>query len=448
MSVIVDGAAKGIANGNGLDTPLPAGLHTIIARKNSLALVSKIASGSERLLSVTFENAPTPGSLTILTDVDGVSFKLLHGTTTIHEGTSAAGKLDMADLPIGSYILQAKTSASAPANEQKLVITQGQNTTVSFHFKQKPALIPLRVRTSPGASILVDGKEAGTTGTNGVLLVSSLPAGSHRIEARRHGKAAVLDVNLVEGEDKAHVAELKLDAGEGTVSLQLNPANSDVTVYAANGKQVPVTGAHFDLPEGRYHFIARANGYIDRAEAVDVTAESSIPVNLVLSPITMDKAAPSITGWQSASWAIDAQNHTLVHSGPDISLYSAQSGHGRYMFSGSVGHAFLFSKPKVEWVAGYRDSNNYLLFSLDRTGLELFTIKAGKRLPNGNRIIFSQISKYQILFQVLPGHITTSLGDGHQWKLLSDWTGLPEDVDTGRFGFKGPVTLNSFSHTP
>ncbi|MDE1178241.1 MAG: protein kinase [Edaphobacter sp.] len=448
MSVIVDGDAKGIANGSGLDTPLSAGLHTIIARKNSVALVSKIVSGSERLLSVTFENAPTPGSLTVLTDVDGVGLKLLHGTTTIHEGTSVAGKLDIPDLPVGSYILQATTAASAPVNEQKLVITQGQNTTVSFHFKQKPALIPLRVRTSPGASILVDGKEAGTTGTNGVLLISSLPAGAHHIEARRHGKTAVLDVNLVEGDDKAHAAELKLDAGEGTVSLQLNPADSDVTVYAANGKQVPITGTHFDLPEGKYHFIARANGYIDRAEAVEVTAENSIPVNLALSLIAIDKAAPSITGWQSASWAIDAQSHALTHTGPDISLYSAQPGHGRYIFSGSVGHAFLFSKPKVEWVAGYRDSNNYLLFSLDRTGLELFTIKDGKRLPNGSRIIFAPVSKYQILLQVLPGHIVTSLGDGHQWKLLSDWTGLPDDVDAGRFGFKGPVTLNSFSHTP
>ncbi|WP_165419986.1 protein kinase domain-containing protein [Edaphobacter modestus] len=448
MSVTVDGAARGITNSSGLDTALPAGLHTIVARKNFSALVSRVASGSERLLLMTFENAPTPGSLTVLTDIDGVSLKLLHGTTTIHEGTSVAGKLDIADLPVGSYTLQATTSASAPANEQKVVITQGQNTTVTFHLKLNPALIPLRVRTLPGANILVDGKDAGTTGTNGVLLVSALSAGAHHIEARRHGKAAVLDVNLVEGEDKAHVAELKLDTGEGTVSLQLNPADSDVTVYAPNGKQVSVTGTHFDLPEGRYHFIARANGYIDRAEAVDVTAEGSIPVNLALAPITIDKAAPSIAGWEPASWTIDAQSHTLTHSSPDIGLYNAQPGHGRYVFSGSIGHAFLFSKPKVEWVADYRDSNNYLLFSLDRTGLELFTIKAGKRVPNGNRVIFPPMSRYQILLQILPGHIMTSLGDGHKWKLLSDWTGLPEDVDAGRFGFRGSVTLNSFSHTP
>lgn len=448
MSVTIDGAAKGITNSSGLATALPAGGHTIVARKNIGALVSRVASGSERLLSMTFENAPTPGSLTVLTDIDGVSLKLLHGAMTVHEGTSVGNKLDIADLPVGSYTLQATTSASVPVSEQKVVISQGQNTTVTFHLKQNPALIPLRVRTLPGANILVDGKEAGSTGTNGVLLVSPLPTGTHRIEARRHGKAAMLDANLVAGEDKAHVAELKLDAGDGTVLLQLNPADSDVTVYAPNGKQVPITGTHFDLPEGKYHFIARANGYLDRAEAIDVTAESSTPVNLTLAPITIDKTAPSIAGWEAASWTIDRQNHTLTHSSPDIGIYNAQQSQGKYIFSGSIGHAFLFSKPKVEWVAGYRDPNNYLLFSLDRTGLELFTIKAGKRVPNGNRIIFSPMSRYQILLQILPGHIMTSLGDGHKWKLISDWTGLPEDVDAGRFGFRGPVTLNSFSHTP
>ncbi len=448
MSIMVDGAAKGITNSNGLDVGLPAGLHTIVAKKNSAALISRVASGSERLLLMTFENAPTPGSLTVLTDVDGVSLKLLHGTTTVQEGTAVAGKLDIADLPVGSYTLQATASASSPVNEQKVVITQGQNTTVTLHMKQNPVVIPLRVRTLPDADILVDGKEAGTTGTNGVLLVPALSAGAHHLEARRHGKTAMLDVNLAEGEDKAYVAEMKLDASEGTVLLQLNPAHSEVTVYTANGKQVAVTGTHFDLPEGRYHFIARANGYIDRAEAVDVTAESSTPVNLALTPITIDKAATSIAGWEPDSWTIDAQNHTLTHSSSDIGLYSAQPGHGRYIFSGLIGHAFLFNRPKVEWVANYRDPNNYLLFSLDRTGLELFTIKAGKRVPNGSKIIFSPVSKYQILTQILPGHIMTSLGDGHQWKLLSDWTGLPEDVDAGRFGFKGAVTLTSFSHTP
>jgi serine/threonine-protein kinase len=137
----------------------------------------------------------------------------------------------------------------------------------------------------------------------------------------------------------------------------------------------------------------------------------------------------------------------LTHHSTDIGLYAAQQGRGRYIFTGSIGHGFLLSKPKVEWVANYQDPNDYLLYSLDRSGLELFTIKSGKRIPNGSRIAISPLTKYQVMIQISPGHIATSLGDGHGWKQLSDWTGLAENMDRGKFGFKGPVTLTSFSYT-
>jgi serine/threonine-protein kinase len=67
-------------------------------------------------------------------------------------------------------------------------------------------------------------------------------------------------------------------------------------------------------------------------------------------------------------------------------------------------------------------------------------------VENGSRITFAQLSKYKILLQITPGHIITSLDDGHGWKQISDWGGLPENVDAGKFGFKGPVTLTSFSY--
>jgi serine/threonine-protein kinase len=242
------------------------------------------------------------------------------------------------------------------------------------------------------------------------------------------------------------VAELNLDKGAGTVTLQLDPADSAVTVYNAKGEQVPVSGTHFDLAEGRYHFIARANGYVDRGEAADVTADGATTVNLKLSPFTVATVAPTIDGWQPADWTADARSHTLTHHSTDIGFYSAQPSRGKYIFAGSFSRGFLFGKPKIEWVANYRDPSNYLLYSLDRSGLELFTVSSGKRVANGSRITFAQLSKYQILLQIIPGHIITSLEDGHGWKQISDWGGLPENVDAGKFGFKGPVTLTSFSY--
>jgi serine/threonine-protein kinase len=330
---------------------------------------------------------------------------------------------------------------------QPVVIKKGQNAMVTLQLKKTPVLLPLRVRTLPGANIVVDGNAAGTTGADGSLLISSLVAGVHHVEARRGGKSTVLDVNLAEGEGSTHVADFKLDKSTGTVSLQLDPADSAVTVYNAKGEQIPVTGTHFDLPEGRYHFIARENGYIDRGEAADIAADSPAAVNLKLSPITVTTAAPSIDGWEAADWTADTKSHTLTHHSTDIGFYTAQPSRGRYIFAGSIGRGFLLGKPKVEWVADYHDPNNYLLFSLDRTGLELVTVSSGKRVPHGSKITLSPLSKYQIMVQIAPGHITTSLGDGHGWKQLSDWTGLPENADAGKFGFKGSLTLTSFSYS-
>ena len=447
MPITVDGAEKGIANVSGLETTFPIGLHTVVAGKGSHVLTSNVESGAGRLLLVAFANSPRLGSLTVLTDVDGVNLKLLHGTDTVRQGTSASGRLDLSDLPAGNYTLQALSPSSEPLNTQPVVIKRGQSATVTLQIKKAPVLLSLRVRTLPGANILVDGNTVGTTGTDGSLQLYSLTAGVHHIEARRDGKTSLQDVNLADGEEKARVVDLKLEKSPGSVTLQLDPADSTVTVFNPKGEQVPVTGTHFDLPEGRYHFIARANGYVERGEAADISANSPTIVNLKLSVITVTTAAPSITGWESAAWSIDAQSHMLTHHGADVGVYAAQPSRGRYIFAGTLSRVFLFGKPKMEWVANYQDANNYLLFTLDRTGLEMFTVSSGKRVAHGSKIVIPPLSKFQIMVQISPGRVTTLLGDGHGWKQLSDWTGLPENVDAGKFGFKGPVALTSFSYT-
>jgi len=446
MPIFVDGSARGTANSGGIVTALPIGLHTIVAGKEPRALTAKVESGADRLLLIAFENAPSLGTLTVLTDVDGATLQLLHGKTVVRQGRSTAGRLDMADLPIGNYTLQAPGLSSGITATQPVVIKKGQDSTVTLQFNKAPMLLPLRVRTLPGANILVDGDPVGTTGADGSLLLSALSSGPHHIEARRSGRISALDINLSEGQGNLYVADLKLDKGTGVVTVQLDPANSTMSVSNASGEQLPVSGAYLSLLEGRYHFTARANGYVDRSETVDVTAGGSTVVNLKLSPLTVATETPVITGWEPNDWTADAKSHTLTHRSTDIGLYAAEPSYGRYIFAGTFGHGFLFGKPKVEWVASYHDPSNYLLFSLERDGLELFTVSSGKKLANGNRIEFSQLSKYQIMFQIFPGHIITSLGDGHGWKQLSDWSGFPANRNTGKFGFKGPVTLTSFSY--
>jgi serine/threonine-protein kinase len=445
MPLVVDGAAHGEADFDGVDIDLPRGVHTIVAGKQPHLLTGKVESGGGRLLLIAFENAPSLGSLTVLTNTDGVSIKLLRGTAVVQQGTSVDGRLDIASVPAGKYTLQAFAPFSETIAPQPVVINKDENATVKLQIQKVPVVVPVKVRTLPGANILLDGKAAGSTGLDGTLLLSST-VGSHHIEARREGTTSTLDINLNVGQAGPYIADLKLDKGKGTVTLELDPANSAVTVYNTKGEQVPVVGAYFDLPEGKYHFIARANGYTDRGEAADVTANGATTVDLKLSPLAASTASPTIEGWDPQDWTVDAKNHTLVHQSQGVGLYAAQPARGKFIFSASIGRGFLFDKPRIEWVANYHDPGHYLLFTLDHSGLELFNVSGGKKTAFGNKIDLPDVSKYQILLQIMPGHITTFISDGHKWKQLSDWTGLPENVDAGKFGFKGSITLTSFSY--
>jgi serine/threonine protein kinase len=450
MPIRVDGNPHGTANPNGFALDLPVGPHTIEAGKQSHLLSAKVESGPGGLLLISFENAPRLGSLTVFTTIDGIGLKLMRGAAIVRQGASSSGHLDMADIPGGQYTLQSSSPSSEPIDAQNVVIKDGENSTIFIRAKVAPVLLPMRVHTLPDATIFADGAQVGTTGADGTLLIPALPIGQHHLEARRKGKTSTLDIYLSQSQNQGsanpYIAELNFEKGPGQVTLQLDPADSTVTVFNSHGEQVSIAGLHFPLPEGRYRFVAHANGYADHEEIVELAADNAITVDLKLPPISIAADAPSLAGWDGIYWTVDEKAHTLTHDSSDFGLYTAQPSHGKFVFGGPIGHGFLIGKPKVEWVADYRDPGNYLLFSLEYNGLEIFTVSGGKKSAHGSRISFPQISRYQIMQQIEPGRIITWVGNGQGWRQISDWNGLPENADAGKFGFKGPVTLTSFTH--
>jgi hypothetical protein len=290
----------------------------------------------------------------------------------------------------------------------------------------------------------------GTAGSDGALTLPAVAIGTHHVEARQGGKASVQDVTLSEADNGLKEASLKLNDEPGAVTLQLAPAETVVTAFKPDGKQFALpsatdAGAPIILPGGRYRFVATADGYADRTETVDVIAGKSATVNLRLTPATFTEAAPTIDGWDKSDWKLDAKGHTLTHTAADIGFYSVQPERGRYTFGGSIGRGFLLNRPRVEWVVNYRGPEDYLLFSLDHTGLEFFSVIKGKKILIGTKTALSMIGKYEVMVSVEPQRIKVSLLESGTWKLLHDWTDLPADSDQGKFGFRGAVTLSNFT---
>ncbi|WP_254063757.1 protein kinase [Granulicella sp. S190] len=448
--VQLDGTAKGIARREAMAFDLPSGFHVATSGREPDTLDAKFQTGPGRLLLVVFDKLTRFGSLTVLSNMDGADLKLLHGATIVREGKTEQGRFDIPDLPAGTYTLKASMSGADTIAPQSIIIKNGDSVSATLLFNKNAITHALCIHTVPDVEVLMDGHTVGRAGSDGTLTLPAVAIGTHHLEARHGGKASVQDVTLSEADGVLKEVSLKLDDEPGAVTLQLAPAETVVTAFNPDGKQVPlpsaaVGGAILNLPEGRYRFVATADGYTDRTETVDVIAGKSATVNLTLTPVAFMEAAPTIEGWDKGEWNLDAKAHTLTHNGGDIGFYSVQPERGRYTFGGSLGRGFLLNRPRVEWVVNYRGPDDYLLFSLDHTGLELFSVVKGKKISHGTKIELSVRGPYKIMVNVEPQRIKVSLLESGAWKLLHDWTDLPADDNQGKFGFKGAVTLSNFN---
>lgn len=447
MPLTVDGQNKGAVSATGRMLDLAPGIHMLRVGSGPAAVTGSIEVGEGSALLIAVSGAIRPGALSIATNVDGASIKLMHGSTVVWEGVSTDGKVEFTDVPPGAYLLAASAPDADAPEPQQMQLSSGRVTKISLTFKKTEATGSLHIHTAPGAAVSLDGKDAGVAAADGSLVLTGVTAGSHHLDARNGSQQVTASIAMPAQAGASQKVELPLSAPVGDVTLQLSPADSTVTIYRASGEMVPTMGTHLSLPEGRYHFIARAPGYTDRAEAFDVASGPAATVDLTLSPITLQQAVPTLAGWEPNEWTLDAKNHTLTHSGTDVAFYSANPDVGKYLFAGNVGHGFLLTRPKIQWVVGYHDPENYLQFQLDRSSLELTVVNAGKKTDGGARITFPPLSSYRLLLQVEPGKISASLWDGKTWKRLGHWSAPPGSIENGRFGFKGSATLTAFQYT-
>ena len=318
----------------------------------------------------------------------------------------------------------------------------------------RPGLVTLHVHTVPGADISVDGKPAGTSDSNGAFALAKLASGRHKVEVRLLGNSATKDVVLRDSDASSQVIEIKLEKGPGTVVVVINPPETTLTVSRADGQIVPVSGIRFKLPEGQYRFTARASHFQDHSEVVNVPAGGSVSVDLTLVPVKTLSLTPPQPSKESAvmqptlekrSWVWDRQYDAITHKSIGFALFSAQPSYGTYTFTAPLEKTHLLSKSRLEWVAGFIDPRNYVLFSIDQEGFESYTVRDGQRESHGAKIPLPKLPQYSIMMQIQPGRITTSLFDGKSWKLIEDWTNPPRSLDPGKFGFKDQITVYRFA---
>jgi hypothetical protein len=212
-----------------------------------------------------------------------------------------------------------------------------------------------------------------------------------------------------------------------------------------------------ELEEGSYTVIARAQGYLERTERVQVVAGQTASVNLTLA--REQQRRPTIVtrgmeGWDASAWTAEGQWYVRRGGGPVF--YKPTGSAGTYSFNLLLAAGGgVFRGKSLEWAVDVKDDRNYILFRLDKNDFRRIQRVNGKntelvKKPHGLNMGDSLAATLQI--EVTPGGIVVKARSGDQWVMLDSWVAPDRNFTQGRFGIfvsgKDEVRMAGFSFTP
>jgi len=141
-------------------------------------------------------------------------------------------------------------------------------------------------------------------------------------------------------------------------------------------------------------------------------------------------------GWKRDGIGVTRQGGEFVLAPPILTSATVQF------------NVILLRGKRIEWVAGYRDKNNYDLFQADETSFTRVPIDNGKR---GKPVKVSYQGKRDsyntFVVRIAPRSIVNSMLRDQQWNPLDDWQPA-KGVTSGQFGFhipgKDQISLSDF----
>jgi eukaryotic-like serine/threonine-protein kinase len=329
---------------------------------------------------------------------------------------------------------------------QPIEVKAQQQLQVALPFHK--ALGTIKVHTPAGTAVTLDGAAAGQAGQDGTLVIGKVAQGSHSVAAQV-GKASLHQDVVIDDKNVATVRDVSLVPAapvNGVLVLQVNPTDAQVSVFGGNNQKLPASGNHIEAPAGKYRIEASAFGYASRSVSVDVAAGQTVPVDVALAPANVAAGGPTMNGWDSGQWSLNAKAHTITHTATDIGFYGTKPEIGTYMFSGPLGRSLLLGWQKVQWVVGYRDPDNYMLFALSHESLSVTSVVAGKKATTEQFTLHNKGS-YQVMLRVGADEVSLLNREDGKWSLVHSWIGLKQDLNNGGFGFKDAVTLTGFSYS-
>jgi len=464
--VVTNSPAKLVLNGQAQGDASPAGVDLTGFRPG----VNEIAVGEGkdlRTLAESFGPAPAvtaflksdvnSGTLIISTAEDNVRV-FLNGKE--YPRKTQKGQLRIPTL--GSVNVRVAKDGFEITGAQTADVKKGSESRLEFKMQALPQVAILQIReATPGAEVLLDQKSLGAVGDDGSFTANSVPPGEHTIELRKDQFlpkrmqrvfAAGRTVALLGG-------DAVLAAAIGTVRLTRTPADASVVYRRADetqGHELKVN--QMDLPAGNYIFTARAAGYVDRTERVQIGAGETHPLELALAKVPAAAPPPAPKNFGMGDFedpnAWSKQGDVWSHKGGGVIPYKLPV-NGTFTFTVRLLHGgSLFRGGRIRWAVQYVDAKNYDLFELDRKALASKVIEGGKTYDRGKfeHGLNDKEMSYTVQVDVSPGQLVHRIQSGENWLVLDTWKEPGRKFTEGQFAFLvqggDEIGLSDFKFVP
>lgn len=328
------------------------------------------------VLTAYIKSDPNVGTAVVMTQIDGVSVWI--NDKPLHRKTER-GQVRI-PLKVGEYTIRVHKEGYIDPPPQSVDVKKAEETAVEFSMEALPVISTLEIKdASPGTSIYIDKQLAGTVGAGGAATIPNIRPGEHSIELQKEQFAPKILARVFQP-----------------------------------GKTVMLTGDEVKL---------------EAAEAGNPTPATAQP-----EPATQDSqpSAPSGNGLN-----IEGEQ---VRKGGGFIAYHVPRSSGHYSFAAHSRIGGFLKHSKLQWYAGYQDSQNYVLFTVDGKHAIVREIRDGKPVEV-NRIPFNTDSNewVQVDLSVKPDSIDARVRTPDApWNDVGAVTSQGRDFTQGKVGFYVP----------
>jgi len=194
------------------------------------------------------------------------------GAVVILNGKPAGeSPLTMANLPVGSYQIEARKGNYYAREESEVVADQFSNVTVTMTLMKSRLTV---ITEPPEAKIYLDGQEVGKS----PITLTEVAVGDHHLEAEKSGYLKTGKDILISKTDE--MITISLIPG-GTIKVRSDPPGADLEI---GGKSVGSADLDYLVPPGKYKLKVSAPDYEPFESEVQVQAGETKAVEARLKP--------------------------------------------------------------------------------------------------------------------------------------------------------------------